>query len=567
MTWRKHFKPVNSVLPVSNKGTGGYTASIDKFNSWLPEIYMGPPDRLQRYAQYEQMDMDHDVAAALDTLAEFSTQRDTNLKVPFQFDFNTPPSPVEAQILERSLKQWAEINEFNKRMFRIFRSVLMYGDQFFIRDPETFKLFWVDPHKVEKVIVNESDGKRVETYFIKDMDLNLQSLVASTNTGKTKGGFANTAFGMPQASLGQQAGASGVSSANYTAGAGTAGTEQAFPIAAEHVIHLSMSEGLDGAWPFGLSVLEPIFKIYKQKSMLEDAMLIYRIHRAPERRVFFIDVGNMPPAKAQQYLERVRYEVQQKRIPNRTGGGSNVTDAAYNPLSTLEDYFFAQTADGRGSKVETLPGGDNLGDINDMLYFNNHMFRALGIPSSYLPTGPEDGSAAVNDGKVGTAFIQEFRFNEKCKRHQRQIVEMFDLEFKLFLKNKGITIDNASFNLEFTPPQNFSDYRQIEIDAARVAVLASYLDIPTVSRRFAFKKWGGFSEEELLENEKMWREEQGFDAAGNDMDEQPGLGQVGVSGADFAADEVDLGDEEFDDEDLGDDVDVSDDDVDTFGEE
>ncbi len=97
--------------------------------------------------------------------------------------------------------------------------------------------------------------------------------------------------------------------------------------------------------------------------MLEDAILIYRVHRAPERRVFFIDVGTMPPNKSSQYLERIRYEVQQKRIPSRTGGGANVVDSTYNPMSILEDYFFAVTSEGRGSKVEVLPGGENLGDI------------------------------------------------------------------------------------------------------------------------------------------------------------------------------------------------------------
>ena len=241
--------------------------------------------------------------------------------------------------------------------------------------------------------------------------------------------------------------------------------------------------------------------------MLEDAILIYRVHRAPERRVFFIDVGTMPPNKASQYLERIRYEVQQKRIPSRTGGGANIVDSTYNPMSILEDYFFAVTSEGRGSKVEVLPGGANLGDIDDLRYFNNKMLRALGVPSSYLPTGPEDGTASVSDGKVGTAFIQEFRFAKVVTRYQQQIIEPIDHEFKLFLKHRGITIDNSLFQLNFTPAQSFSEYRQLELDAARINTFTALTDISFVSKRFILKTYLGWSEEQLAENERMWKEE------------------------------------------------------------
>ena len=101
----------------------------------------------------------------------------------------------------------------------------------------------------------------------------------------------------------------------------------------------------------------------------------------------------------------------------------------------IEDYFFAQTAEGRGSRVETLPGGENLGQIDDLKYFNNKLLRGLRVPSSYLPTGPEDGTAVYSDGRVGTAFIQEYRFTNFCKRLQDLISPWIDDEFKLFCKH------------------------------------------------------------------------------------------------------------------------------------
>jgi hypothetical protein len=507
MTWKKHFRPVNSVLPAQQRtvdSTSTFT-STSKYSNWLPEVYAGPPDRLQRYSVYDQMGYDHEISAALDTIADFATDPDEVTKQPLVIEYNDDPTPSEIQILEKSLKQWIRMNDLKKRLWRIFRSTLIYGDQFFIRDPETYALYWIDPAKVEKVIVNESSGKKIESYFVKDIDLNMKSLVATNQLNKASNaafGSNSVVFSPPMTgNMNYVSGGFGsAGSANYQEGGATV-------VDAEHIVHISLTDGMNASWPFGLSILEQIYKVYKQKELLEDAILIYRVHRAPERRMFFIDVGTMPPNKAQQYLERVRYEVQQKRIPSRTGGGANVVDSTYNPMSILEDYFFAVTSDGRGSRVETLQGGDNLGDIDDLRYFNNKMMRALGVPSSYLPTGPDDGTAASSDGKVGTAFIQEFRFSKVVTRYQQQIIEPIDDEFKLFIKHRGITIDNSLFNLQFTPAQSFSEYRQLELDSARINTFTALMDVPYISKRFVLKTYLAWTEEQMAENERMWKEE------------------------------------------------------------
>lgn len=525
MTWKKFFHPVNSVLPVAQRSvdsTASYTSTA-KYSNWLPEVYSGPPDRLQRYSVYDQMNFDHEISAALDTIADFATDPDEVTKLPLVISYNDNPTPSEIQILEKSLSQWVRMNKLTRRLWRMFRSTLVYGDQFFIRDPETYELYWIDPAKVEKVIVNESDGKKIESYFIKDIDLNMKSLVATNQLNKSSNaafGGNSIVFSPPMAgNLNYISGGFGsAGSANYKDGG-------AIAVDAEHIVQLSLTDGMNAAWPFGLSILEQIYKVYKQKELLEDAILIYRVHRAPERRVFFIDVGTMPPNKASQYLERIKYEVQQKRIPSRTGGtGSPVMDSTYNPMSILEDYYFAVTSEGRGSKVEVLPGGENLGDIDDLRYFNNKMLRALGVPSSYLPTGPEDGTATVTDGKVGTAFIQEFRFSKVVTRYQQQIIEPLDDEFKLFIKHRGITIDNSLFNLQFTPAQSFSEYRQLELDAARINTFTALTDISFVSKRFILKTYLGWTEEQMAENERMWKEERSRLTKTFSPEQQSGMG-------------------------------------------
>jgi hypothetical protein len=569
MTWKKFFKPVNSVLPVAQRAvdsTSAYT-STSKYSNWLPEVYAGPPDRLQRYSVYDQMNYDHEISAALDTIADFGTETDEVTKLPLVLKYNDTPTPSEIQILEKTLGQWCRLNRITKRLWSMFRSTLVYGDQFFLRDPETFKLYWIDPAKVEKVIVNESAGKKIESYFIKDIDLNMKNLVATNQLNKSS----NAAFGSNSIvfSPPMQGNMNYVSGGYGSAGSATYQDGSATPVDAEHVVQLSLTDGMNSAWPFGLSILEQIYKVYKQKELLEDAILIYRVHRAPERRVFFIDVGTMPPNKAQQYLERVRYEVQQKRIPSRTGGGSNVTDSTYNPMSILEDYFFAVTSEGRGSKVEVLPGGENLGDIDDLRYFNNKMLRALGVPSSYLPTGPEDGTSAVSDGRVGAAFIQEFRFSKVVTRYQQQIIEPLDLEFKLFLKRRGITIDNSLFEIEFTPAQSFSEYRQLELDSAKINTFTALTDISFVSKRFILKRYLGWTEAELAENERMWKEERSrltraFAPEPQGGSAASGLSDVGITSS--GIDDMDSGDLDADTGADSEAPDVSGDEIDSFGD-
>tara|TARA_R110001592_G_scaffold177141_1_gene417423 strand:- start:6336 stop:7406 length:1071 start_codon:yes stop_codon:yes gene_type:complete len=305
------------------------------------------------------------------------------------------------------------------------------------------------------------------------------------------------------------------------------GVDQGMPVDARHIVHISLTEGMDHSWPFGISILEPIFKVFKQKELLEDSIIIYRVHRAPERRVFMIDVGNMPPHKARQYLEQVKYEVQQKRVPNKKSDGSSVVDAAYNPMSMLEDYFFAQTADGRGSKVDTLPGGENLGQIDDLRYFNNKLLRGLRIPSSYLPTGPDDGSAVYNDGKVGVAYIQEYRFAKYVERLQKQVEEDLDREFKMFIKHRGIEIDSADFDIEFNKPMNFTSYRDLQLDTERAQLFNQVATIPFVSNQFKLKKYLGLTETELKENEDLWRKENQYSKFANEG-QQADLRNLGI---------------------------------------
>jgi hypothetical protein len=474
--------------------------------------------------QYDTMDMDSEVNAALDILTEFCTQKDKENATPFNTFFRGQPTATEVKLIKESLQKWTKQQQFETRIFRIIRNTFKYGDCFFIRDPETQKWLYVDAAKVTKIIVNESEGKIPEQYVVRDINFNFKNLVAVTPHGTT-----NTApSGTSSYTSGGSQGRGMVGGAAQPPGTRFHNQTNEVTIDAKNVVHISLSEGLDNNYPFGSSLLESVFKVYKQKELLEDAIIIYRIQRAPERRIFYVDVGNMPAHMAMAFVERVKNEIHQRRIPSSTGGGQNMVDASYNPLSVSEDYFFPQTAEGRGSKVETLPGGTNLGEITDLRYFTNKLFRALRIPAAYLPTGIDEAANTIADGKVGTAYIQELRFNEYCKRLQSNIVETFDLEFKLWLQNNGINIDNSLFELKFNTPQNFAAYRQAEMDTARAATFATLQELPHLSKRFALKRFLGLTEEEIKENERLWREEQGNNLTAP-MDAPGAMRSVGIT--------------------------------------
>lgn len=499
------------------QGSGAKT----NFSSYLPAVYNGMANRIDRYRQYDQMDQDPEIRTALNIIADFCTQSTKDFGLPFQIQYKDTMGDTEVTTLEDRLESWSDQNLFKTRIYDIIRGILKYGDQFFVRDPETFEWYWINPMNVDKVVVNESTGKNPVIYYMRDVTLNIKDKVMSNlQIGYDKMGYAGS---MPNIIAGSQYGNSGGAGADSSNPFGTNGQLDVLPVAAEHVIHLSLNTGQDPFWPFGTSILENIFKVYKQKELLEDSIIIYRVQRAPERRVFKIDVGDMQPHQAMAFVERVKNDIHQRRIPSNKGGSTSLMDAAYNPLSILEDYFFPQTADGRGSSVETLPGGDNLGQIDDLRYFNNKLIRGLQIPASYLPMGPDDGGVALFGDGATQAMASELRFNNECMRYQRIISRIFDDEFKRYMIKNGYNISASSFEVTFNPPMNFAANRKAEMDAKLIQTYLPLNDISYFSKQFIMQKMG-FDQDEIVENERLWMQE-------NPAAVQNGQAQSGDSGA------------------------------------
>ena len=496
-SWKKHFVSAPNIHKMNNSlGKNGPVSNVSKIQSYLPEIYSGATDRLIRYQQYDGMDNDSVINRALDTIAEFCTQRDEKSESFFTIEFKKDSvSEQEVNIINETLQQWVKINDFERRLFRLVRETIKYGDQFFIRDPETFKLKWVSPYNVENVVINDAAGKKPLAYNIKNIDINDHKLVATKNTSKF--GYQNTFSNM-----------SAIVNRNINAYSAPLASEHAVaPIDAAHVVHFTMSDGMSDNWPFGMSILNAVFKTYKQKEMLEDSILIYRVQRAPERRVFKIAVGNLPKDQVMAALTRIKNEINQRNIPSKTNNGQNILDATLNPMSITEDYFFPINEDGQSSTVETLPGGDGLGSINDLDYWDNKLKEGLAIPKAYLSTTSSDDAGSYNDGRATTALIAEYRFSRYCERIQNMLNDTFDEEFKRYARYSGVNLSADRFKIRLNTPQNFAKYRQIELDNSYINTFKNVYDLPFISRRFAMKRWLGMTEDEILTNEKMWAEE------------------------------------------------------------
>ena len=140
----------------------------------------------------------------------------------------------------------------------------------------------------------------------------------------------------------------------------------------------------------------------------------------------------------------------------------------------------------------------------------------------------------MNDGRVGTALIQEYRFNQYCERLQRLVVQKLDDEFKMFMRWRGFNIDSGLFNITFCPPQNFASYREAELDTTRVNTFQALEQVPYMSKRFLLKRYLGLTEEEIVENETLWHEERSRPEAPTATGAD--LRGVGISPAELEAD-------------------------------
>ena len=284
----------------------------------------------------------------------------------------------------------------------------------------------------------------------------------------------------------------------------TAATNQGLRIAPESIINVN-SGLMDAKNTFVISYLHKAIKALNQLRMIEDAVVIYRLSRAPERRIFYIDVGNLPKGKAEQYMKSIMTQYRNKLVYDANTG--EIRDERKH-LSMLEDFWLPRREGGKGTEITTLPPGQNLGQMEDVLYFQKKLLQSLNVPISRLD--PQVGAGIMGVGKTTEVTRDEVKFSKFIQRLRNKFSRIFDDALRIQLSLKGIcTVEEwedfkESIYYDFKKDNNFAEMREAEVLRERV-LTATQLD-PFIGRYYSSKLIKKnvlrMTEEEIIEMEK-----------------------------------------------------------------
>jgi len=274
-----------------------------------------------------------------------------------------------------------------------------------------------------------------------------------------------------------------------------------------------------------LSYLHKAIKPVNQLRMIEDSVVIYRISRAPERRIFYIDVGNLPKVKAEQYLKDVMNRYRNKLVYDASTGEIR-DDRQY--MSMLEDFWLPRREGGRGTEITTLPGGSNLGEIDDIKYFQKKLFQSLNVPYSRLDS---EASGGLQLGRSTEVSRDEIKFTKFVSRLRNRFNSLFHDLLKTQLILKGIiTIEDwdntlsQTIKYDYVSDGYFAEIKESEMFKDRMEIYRSMKDNEMIgnvySKEWAMKNVLKMTDEEIeelqkqIENEKQNAPDQGDDDEG-----------------------------------------------------
>ena len=307
----------------------------------------------------------------------------------------------------------------------------------------------------------------------------------------------------------------------------TSSVNQGLRIAPESILNVN-SGLMDAKNTFVISYLHKAIKPLNQLRMIEDAVVIYRLSRAPERRIFYIDVGNLPKGKAEQYMRSIMTQYRNKLVYDANTG--EIRDERKH-LSMLEDFWLPRREGGKGTEITTLPAGQNLGQMEDVLYFHKKLLNALNVPISRLDP---QGGGIMGIGRVTEVTRDEVKFSKFIARLRNKFSRLFDDALRIQLSLKGIcTVEEweefkESIYYDFKKDNNFTEMRDSEIMRERIST-ATQID-PYVGRYYSSawvkKNVLHMTQEEIDEMQKEIEEE--GELAGP-ADEQSGQNQGGAA--------------------------------------
>jgi hypothetical protein len=431
---------------------------------------MSTQSRLVRYADFEQMEFTPELASALDIFADEMTT------------FNVYNRMLKIQCHDEEIKQILEtlyykvLNlEFN--LFGWARTMCKYGDFYLYLD--------IDPHLgISNVIGLPS--KEIER--IEGADKQNPNYVQ------------------------YQWNSAGVTFENW------------------QVAHFRVL-GNDKFAPYGTSVLDPARRIWRQLTLLEDAMMAYRIVRSPERKVFYVDVGNIPPQDVETFMQRFITSMKRNQVVDPDTGR---VDLRYNPMSVEEDYFIPVRG-GVKTEIQNLPGGTFTGDIDDVKYLRDKLFSALKIPQSYLIRG-EGG-----EEDKGALAQKDIRFARTVQRLQRSLISELEKIATIHLYILGYRGDDLiNFKLKLNNPSKISELQELETWNTKFSVAGSATE-GYFSKRWIAEKIFDVSEDDFLRNQREIFYDKQISAQLEKVAEEGTADSGGGLGADFGSGDLDTG--------------------------
>ena len=361
------------------------------------------------------------------------------------------------EVIRAEFKYIKEVMDFDKKCHEIFRNWYIDGRLFYLKiidqkNPEAGiqEIRYIDPMKMKHVRQEKKTENGLNGY--RNLNLRSGNDVDEHNFGELEEYFIYTP------------------TPNFPSGTISGGSKKGIKIAKDSVTYCT-SGLVDRNKGTVLSYLHKAIKALNQLRMIEDSLVIYRLSRAPERRIFYIDVGNLPKVKAEQYLKEVMSRYRNKLVYDANTGEVR-DDRKF--MSMLEDFWLPRREGGRGTEITTLPGGQNLGELTDVEYFQKKLYRALGVPESRL-----SGSGGFNLGRSSEILRDEIKFTKFVGRMRKRFSHLFMdmLKTQLLLKNVvtpedwKILSDHIQF--DFIYDNHFAELKEAELIQNRLNVLVA----------------------------------------------------------------------------------------------
>lgn len=371
--------------------------------------------RLDRVAVYNEMENYPELNLALDIVSTEIFVFDSDNNSPFKV---TTDNKIPENVLNSAVKEFCSTLELRQKLPSMARQCLKFGDSFYfiLRDNGQIKGLRKINNEDIDAIEYDISGTAPLNFYIRAEKIDAASMTTYLSFLKNQG--------LVKAEKDELVAKMGGPSADY------------YVIPSTNVLRFSNKGEESAYFPFGESYFEKLYPLWKKVTLLEDSIIIYRIVRAPERRVFYIDVGKAPAKTVEKVLNQTKEEIKRKRSAGNSSDKELGITASFNPMSMQEDYFFAQRSDSRGSRVETLPGASNLDQIADVNYFYSKLLSSLRVPLSYFS---KDAAPTFNAGKVGSSLVEEVRFGRWLGMIRDQWTQSMRSAFYEFLKAKGLT--------------------------------------------------------------------------------------------------------------------------------